>query len=66
MKIETIGELKEYFWRSDSPLCDGVYVSTKIRNEWMLNHQRVVVHGIVYDIEFINHGGGVWRANLKE
>ena len=62
--INTIDELKNYFFYSKDRLNDSVYVSTKIRKEWMLNREKTIQKGTVYDIDFANKGGGVWKAKL--
>ena len=40
------------------------FVSTVVRRSWMLNHERTIIDGKVYDIIFSNRGGGVWEASL--
>ena len=62
--INTIDELKNYFFYSKDRLNDSVYVSTKIRKKWMLNREKTAQQGIVYDMDFTNKGGGVWEAKL--
>jgi hypothetical protein len=61
--IENTEQLKKFFVSSKAPLADGVYVSTAIRREWMLNHEKVIIKGVVYSLKFTNIGGGVWQAN---
>jgi len=63
--IENAEQLKQFFIKSDHPNCDGVYVSTAVRKQWMLNHTTVTIKGTVRTIKFINKGGGVWQANLS-
>lgn len=64
MKIETIENLKEYFHQSKSPEEDSVFVNGSIRKEWMLNGERTIIEGRVYDIEWADMKGGVWKARL--
>ena len=64
MPINSIEDLKEYFHHSRNCEDDHIFVSTAIRREWMLNSERTVVKGKVYDIKWTNMGGGVWKAQL--
>jgi len=63
--IKTIIDLKNYFHDSNHKLNDSINVSTKIRNQWILNNESTIQNGRVYDIKFTNKGGGIWKAQLK-
>lgn len=58
--ILSIKELREWFHLSE----EMIYVSSKIRKEWMINHYTLIKNGKVYDIDFTDKGGGVWLAQL--
>jgi len=64
-RIEKIDDLKNYFFNSKDRLNDNVYVTTKIRNQWLLNKESTIQQGKIYDIKFTNKGAGVWKAQLK-
>ena len=64
--INTTDELKNYFFNSKDRLNDSIYVSTKLRKEWMLNRETTIQKGTVYNIDFVNKGGGVWEAKLNK
>lgn len=59
--ICTIEELREWFHISEEP----IYVTSKIRKDWMTQHLTLIKGGMVYDIVFENYGGGVWRARME-
>lgn len=72
-KIETAKELGCFFkdcgdfdyiasGTSEKNTC---FVSTSVRRDWILNHQKVTVNGRVYDVEFIDQTGGVYLARIK-
>jgi len=62
--IKSVEELKEFFIRSKNPNDDAIAVGTKIRCDWMLNQDTVVVKGTVRRVQFENQYGGVWLAKL--
>ena len=59
--IRSVEELREWFHQSEEP----VFVSTKIRKDWMINHLTLIKGGMVYNIVFENSGGGVWKARME-
>lgn len=59
-QITSIQDLREWFHLSAEP----VKVLTKIRREWMTNHNTIIINGTVHSIEFKNLSGGVWEASL--
>jgi len=66
--IETINELKDYFFDSKHRLGrfkDSVNVSTKLRKQWLLNRETTIQQGKVCSMKFTNKGGGVWKAQLE-
>jgi len=66
IEIKNTGELKEFFRSNRKDENAQIYVSTKIRREWMLGHLRTIINGKVSDINFENKGGGVWLASLSK
>ena len=64
MKIKTIEELKDFFRYNDNLMGARILVSTKIRREWLLNHERTIIRGTVYNIKFSDMKGGVWIAEI--
>jgi len=66
--IETINELKDYFFDSKHRLGrfkDSVNVSTKLRKQWLLNRETTIQQGKICSMKFTNKGGGVWKAQLE-
>jgi hypothetical protein len=64
MAITNVAELKEYFRRSKAPGKAQVYTNTAVRRQWMLEDERTIINGKVYDIAWTNMSGGVWLAQL--
>ena len=64
IEIQNINDLRDFFHSTLKDKKAQVYVSTKIRREWMLKHLRIIIQGKVYNIKFKNKGGGVWAASL--
>lgn len=60
--IRSIEELHEWFHISEEP----VYVTSKIRKDWMTQHLSLVKQGRVYNVDFENCGGGVWKAKMVD
>ena len=71
--IQSALELRELFFnysksnRSNKLLSTGVYVDGKTRKSVMISTEqaKITLCGCVYDIEFENLGGGVYRAFVK-
>lgn len=64
MKIESVGDLKEFFRANKHLSAVQCFVSTKVRRTWILDHEKTIQRGSICDVEFKNMGGGVWQAHL--
>ncbi len=56
-------ELQDYLRHNPAKV---VYVSTKVRKNWLLRNEYVILNGKHYGIRFINCHGGVWTAALHK
>ena len=63
-EIKSYLDLKTFFVKTRFPDNDIVFVSSKIRRDWILNHETVIVKGTRREVEFKNLRGGVWSAEL--
>jgi hypothetical protein len=61
--IKYLYELKEFF--QNNPETSSVKVNTKMRNNWMLYDETVIIKGNVRELVFKSLGGGIWEARLK-
>ena len=61
--IQTIAELKAWFRDSKVPHPE-FFVSTKLRREWLLEHETLIMGGQMRQLKFTNQGGGVWLVQL--
>ena len=64
IEIQNVDDLKNYFHATIKDKNAQIYVSARIRKEWMLKQLRTIIEGRVYDINFKNKGDGVWAASL--
>lgn len=63
-KCMNAADLKENFHRD---LSLRINVSTKIRNQMLLNNDTTISHGgLIYNIKFKNIGGGIWEAYTEK
>lgn len=62
--IESYLDLKSFFVKARHPNTETVFISNKIRKDWLLNHETVIVKGTRREITFKNMKGGVWQAAL--
>lgn len=63
--IQTITKLKAWFRDDKSPVPE-FFVSTKLRREWLLEHETLIMGGQMRHLKFTNQGGGVWLAQLVD
>jgi hypothetical protein len=63
--IESYLDLKSFFVKTRNSNTDTIFVSSKIRKDWLLNHETVIVKGTRREITFKNMKGGVWQAGLS-
>ena len=57
--IESINQMVDHFMEIS---CEHLYVSTSVRNTWMLNHMTFAKSGYRCNIRFKDMGDGVWMA----
>lgn len=62
-KIDTIGELEKFFLKNNKLNC---FVSSEIREDWLLNHKCVKIDNKKFYVFFTDVRGGVWKAWVSE
>lgn len=62
-EIKTSEDLKKWFEKKPDSFC---YVTGKVRQNWYIGHNNLIIDGKNVQLEFRDRTGGLWIAIVKE